>query len=311
MTLTLQHGYTRQYMLEYQLPYFDKNLRQGFGIFFSYSHNREINFQSVNNKQDYFKQDYFLKQQFSLGLNYTYKKAIRLIHKISLTYNAFKVKDTVLKLNPDYFPDNHLTQEYFQLSYDIDYTGADVWAYPLHGFNVDANILRRGFGILGKVNETEISVDAAKYWELFPKTFAEMEFLGKTHFPATQPYFLLQEMGYGKDYLRGMEYFVLESNHFGILQNTLKQEVLHWRVHTSALPKQFATIPIQVYLKVYGDIGYSYKKDPGASMLDNEFLYTYGAGVDFVSFYDAVLRVEYSFNRLGQKGLFLHFNSTF
>jgi hypothetical protein len=62
---------------------------------------------------------------------------------------------------------------------------------------------------------------------------------------------------------------------------------------------------------VYGDAGYSYKKNPGTSFLDNEFLYTYGAGADIVSFYDAVLRIDYSINRLGQKGLFLHFKSTF
>jgi len=33
----------------------------------------------------------------------------------------------------------------------------------------------------------------------------------------------------------------------------------------------------------------------------------FGAGIDFVTYYDKVLRVEYSINRMGEKGLFIHF----
>jgi outer membrane protein assembly factor BamA len=311
LALTIQHGYTRQYALEYQLPYFDKDLKQGMGVFVSYSHNREINFSSDKNKQDYFKQDYFLKQEFFFGVNYTYKKAIRLKHKVSLTYHAYKVKDTVLKLNPDFFPDNHTTQKYLEFSYNFSYTGADVWAYPLRGFNVNAEIARRGLGLLGKVNETEISADADKFWTFFPKTYGDMEFIGAVHFPKQQPYFLQKEMGYYNNYLRGMEYFVLESDYFGILRNTVKREVLAFRVNTRLLPKQFSSIPIHIYLKTYGDLGYSSNSHPGSSILDNKWLYTYGVGADIVTFYDALLRVEYSINQLGQKGLFLHFKSTF
>lgn len=311
LALTLQNGYTRQYSLAYQLPYFDKDLKQGMGVFISYSHNREVNYESQFNKQAYFKQDYFLKQQFSFGVNYTYKKAIRLQHKVALTYNAYKVKDTVLKLNPDFFPDNRLAQKYLELSYNFSYTGADVWAYPLRGFNIQAGIDRLGFGMLGKVNETVLSADASKYWTFFPKTYGQTELIGRLHFPGHQPYFLEHDVGYYENYLRGMEYFVLESDYFGIMRNTLKQEVLGFRVHTRLLPEQFATIPVHIYLKAYSDLGYSFIRDPGTSMLNDKLLYTYGFGADIVTFYDALLRVEYSFNQLGQKGLFLHFKSTF
>jgi hypothetical protein len=311
LSLTLQHGYKRQYALQYQLPYFDKDLKQGIGVFVSYSHNREVNFQSVKNQQQYIRQDYFLRQQFSFGLNYTYKKAIRLKHKLSLTYNMYKVKDTVLKANPHFFPDGHLTQKYLELAYTFTYTGADVWAYPLRGFNITAGVTRRGFGMLGSVNETIVNADASQYWTLFPKTYAQMELLGSAHFPKSQPYFLVQGMGYYENYLRGLEYFVVESDHFGILRNTLKRQVLAFQVHSHLLPHAFSTIPVHLYLKAYGDMGYSWNADPGTSMLDNRLLYTWGFGADIVTFYDAVLRVEYSFNQLGQKGLFLHFKSTF
>jgi hypothetical protein len=40
--------------------------------------------------------------------------------------------------------------------------------------------------------------------------------------------------------------------------------------------------------------------------LNNKMLYTAGAGLDLVSFYDTCIRFEYSINQLGEKGLFLH-----
>jgi hypothetical protein len=40
-------------------------------------------------------------------------------------------------------------------------------------------------------------------------------------------------------------------------------------------------------------------------------LYTAGLGVDVVTFYDFIIRVDYSFNQLGENGLFLHIKGDF
>jgi hypothetical protein len=311
LNLTLQHGYTRKYSLQYDLPYFNKAFTQGAGIFVSYSHTREVNYATASNKQIFLKQDNFLQQEFSFGLHYIYKKAIRLQHKVTLSYNNYKVDDTILKLNPHFFPNEDRSQKYLELSYNFTYTGTDIWAYPLHGFIIGATLTRRGFGLMSEVDETVLSFDFSKFFEFFPKTYGSTELIGNVHFPDHQPYFLLKGMGYDEHYLRGLEYFVIEGNHFSVFRNTIKREVLALRVHSRLLPKEFSTIPIRVYLKIYGDLGYNHSSHPGTSLLNNKLLYTYGLGMDIVTFYDAVLRVEYSINQLGEKGLFLHFKSTF
>ncbi len=66
-----------------------------------------------------------------------------------------------------------------------------------------------------------------------------------------------------------------------------------------------------MFLKVFGDLGYSYTSHIGNSMLNNKALYTYGAGLDVVTFYDIVIKLEYSFNQLKQSGLFLHTQTDF
>jgi hypothetical protein len=60
------------------------------------------------------------------------------------------------------------------------------------------------------------------------------------------------------------------------------------------------------FLKGYGDLGYAYTPELGISRLNNKLLRTWGAGIDIVTFYDIVLRFEYSFNQLGDQGLFFH-----
>ncbi len=40
-------------------------------------------------------------------------------------------------------------------------------------------------------------------------------------------------------------------------------------------------------------------------------LYTAGFGIDLVTFYDLSFKLDYSFNQLGQNGLFLHIRNDF
>jgi hypothetical protein len=225
---------------------------------------------------------------------------------VDLSYHFHSVKDTILALNPSYFQGTDPSRHYLELSYNFSYTGADSWAYPLKGFNVSATATKRGFGLGSKVNETELQFNAARYLELFPKTYASAGLRGKVIFPSRQPYFLIRGMGYHEDYLRGLEYYVVDADSYGIFKANLKREVLAFQVRSSLLPKHFSTVPIRVYAKVYGDLGYAHSRFPGNSMLNNKLLYTYGVGLDVVTFYDLHLRVEYSFNQLGEKGLFLH-----
>lgn len=52
-------------------------------------------------------------------------------------------------------------------------------------------------------------------------------------------------------------------------------------------------------------MGYVYNKTSLTfNSLNNRFLYSGGAGLDILSIYDATISLEYSFNQLGQRGLF-------
>jgi hypothetical protein len=61
------------------------------------------------------------------------------------------------------------------------------------------------------------------------------------------------------------------------------------------------------------DWGYvwDYSRNIGNSDLANAYLSGGGIGVDFVSYYDIVCRIEYSINKRLESGIFLHLNASF
>ena len=102
----------------------------------------------------------------------------------------------------------------------------------------------------------------------------------------------------------GQNYFLFKSN----LKFTLLPQK---EVRMPFIPlSKFATIPYAFYLNLYSDFGYV--KDDlyfEGNALNNSLQYSYGCGIDFVTYYDLVFRFEYSINKLGETGFFVHFTS--
>jgi hypothetical protein len=73
----------------------------------------------------------------------------------------------------------------------------------------------------------------------------------------------------------------------------------------------FDRIPFRIYATAFSDGGYAYNENFYAHSLVNRLLYTAGFGIDIVTFYDLTFRFDYSFNQLGQNGLFLHIRNDF
>ncbi|RAJ85765.1 surface antigen-like variable number repeat protein [Chitinophaga dinghuensis] len=302
----IQFGYTQKLAFQYSVPYIDKRYRHGLGILFSYSRNREVNDSTSFNKQLFFRQDNFVRQVYNVGLTYSYRPGINTRHQVTLTYNYEKVADSVALINPNYLGNGRTRAQFLDLVYHVTYTKADSWQYPLRGIHLLGEIGKRGFAGLNDISDVRIRLNAAKYWQLYSKTYFALGLRSQFKFGAEQPYINRQAMGYSDDYLRGLEYYVIDGTCFGIIKSTLRQEVLSTRFRLPVVPKKFSAVPLRIFVKIYGDTGYTYSKFPGNGDLNNRMLYTGGAGLDIVSFYDTCLRIEYSVNQLGQKGLFLH-----
>jgi hypothetical protein len=110
----------------------------------------------------------------------------------------------------------------------------------------------------------------------------------------------------------GLEYYVTDGVAGIMGRATIRREIFSTTLRTPPNSKKDITIPLRFFVKAGQDIGYTYNKTPGNSLLSNKFLYTECVGLDMIiPSYDIVMKFEYSFNQLGESGLFLHVRTDF
>ena len=158
-----------------------------------------------------------------------------------------------------------------------------------------------------------LSVEAGynKYFNLGKNWYSSIQLNGKIKLPFDQAYINQRGLGYGENYLRGLEYYVIDGVVTGLVKTTLKKKIISFNVPFPFFPKLLNKIPFTFFAKTYTDVGYALTKDKYATNLSNRLLYSGGFGIDILTLYDINLRFEYSFNQLGKNGLFLHNQSGF
>ena len=75
---------------------------------------------------------------------------------------------------------------------------------------------------------------------------------------------------------------------------------------------QFKKSHYSLFLGLFSDMGYVIdNQNQRNSNLSNGLLWGNGLSIDYVTYYDKLIRIEFSINHLGEKGVFLHFSNPF
>lgn len=312
LKLSVMNGYTRQVSLQYYGLWLDKALKWSANAGVSYDQNKEVNYTTLLNKNIPLKSnDGFLRSYMGGFLQVNYRPAIKTIHTFSIGYNYESIADTIFKLNPFFSSDANIIQ-YPEVFYRLSYFDVDYIPYPTGGFSAELSLKKKGFGIKSSVNLWEFTARASQTWPLNNKYFVNLKGLGMIKLPFSQPYTGKQFIGYEGRFLQGYEFYVIDGVAGGYAKATLSRPVLSTRIH---LPfhrlKSLSTIPIKLYAKTFVNSGYIYNTLAGQNKLTNRFLYSGGIGIDLVSYNDFIIKIEWSFNRLGQNGLYLHQRNDF
>lgn len=308
LRLWLITGYTQQLQFQYEQPYADRSLKHGFKVGFTYSSTREINFATVNNEQQFTDTLGGLKR-WNGFVEYLYRPGLRTFNAFRLSMVREEVDDRLLKANPNYFPNGQRSVIYPEFSYRQNYYKVDYIPYPLTGWMSEISFLKRG--INRDMNLWQIGGKYMHSWKVANKTWYAGQAIGVLRAPFDQPFVNQRLFGYQDMYLRGLENYVVDGVGGLLFRNSLRREILKFDLPTGLKSRAHAVIPFKFYVKVFGDLGYSHNPVNPENSLTNRMLYTAGFGVDMVTFYDFVLRLDYGFNQLGENGLFLHIKSDF
>jgi len=314
LSLYAQFGYTQKYGLSYTIPYLTHKQTSGAGLSFSYSRNREIAYRTQNNHVVYFKNpDEYVREELNGKLNYTYRRGIHNKHYFECRFIKASINDTLKSYTIDYFVNNETEMKYFVMDYSYRSDYRDSKQYPLQGYFWEFEITKLGFGILKdeKIDITNLFLTLRDYEKLSNRFYLSGGLKFKFSPSKNQPYYVQKGLGW-RDYVRGYEYYVIDAQSYGIAKLGLKYEIIKPHVKSFEIPalNKFSTFHYALYANIFGDAGYA--DDHQYSLtnpLSNSLIYGYGAGIDYVTYYDVVIRFEYSFNKEFEHGFFVHFNA--
>lgn len=316
IAMTLQFGYTKIFSFRYAFPNLNRQQTLGLDLAARYYENEEIVYATAENKRLFYRNPedkarrYF---QYKVGLQYRENLYSR--HYLDLSFYDSYVNDTLAILQPDYFSDSLTHAQFLRLSYRIDHDRRDYKHYPLSGWRIVGTVKQDGLGILNPkgFNLFSTYLDFAQHIPLGGRFYFGYAARGKIDWNPNPPYYLLAGLGYS-NFVRGYEFYVIDGTRYALAQSNFKYQIL--KPHRIDLPfiptEKFNKTFIALYGNLFADAGYvygpTYSKD---NSLVNEYLYSIGAGIDVVTYYDRVARAEVSYNALGQFGFYVHFSKAF
>lgn len=314
LSFYFQFGYTEKFGISYKIPYLTRQQNSGAGFSVSYSRNREIPYASFNNEQLYFKNpDKYVREEFSARLNFYYRNGIHNSHSFEGRFVSGMIDDTLNDYTLDYFIGDESQMRYFSFDYSFRSDHRDSKSYPLKGYFMEVEVTQIGFGLLEdeKVDVTNYYLTLKNFYKLAHRLYVSESAKVKFSPHKYQPYYVQKGLGW-RDYVRSYEYYVIDGQRYGLAKLGMKYELIKPKIReVPYLPfKKFNTFHYAVYGGIFADAGYV--DDHMYSLvnpLSNQFIYGAGIGIDYVTYYDLVIRLEYSINKMKEHGLFLHFNA--
>jgi outer membrane protein assembly factor BamA len=258
-----------------------------------------------------------LRNTKGIGLSYTYRNNFYINHKLKYEYRETSIADTLQELNPNYLGPEKKRQQYDAITYEFTSDHRDVQAYPLKGYMVFLHLQRYGIALKKDFQKTEGYFSFSGHLDLKKNFYLSNQSFIYLSTPNDVPYFNYGGLGYNRTFVRGYEIYVIEGPRFYLNKTTFKKRIFYrlWKTENTLIP-QFNHFPLAIYLKAYADFGFvknypTYQENSVNTLLSDNIISGAGFGLDFVSAYDAVLRVEYTFSSQNNGGFFFHLKKEF
>ena len=312
LKLKFRKGYKEHYLFEYDIPYVNKSKTLGTIINVELFRMKEFHYKTTDNTLLYKSYDdqHFLNWNSAFTLQY--KKDLNLTHRLSIKHSWFEVPEDIQTLNPNFLGNERHSFEYSTLEYHYENEKRNSISYPTKGsFNEVLISAHRGQNT--DFNNFKIIAKTEKHFVLKPRWLIGNSIKAKAQTNTTLPYILNESLGF-EDYLRGYEYYVIDGEHYTMIKTAIKYELV---------PKQkldFPYLKMEQFKKSYYSFYFSIFADMGIvidnqyadeNILNNTLLFSQGISLDFVTYYDKLLRLEYSRNHLNEWGFFIHFSNPF
>ncbi len=307
-----QWGYIRALGLVYRVPYLNKKQKLGMEFAVNGGAKNEALYGTMDNDRLFHKSDDQVARRLDASLTLRYRNAYFFRHELTTGFTYADIADSLLFYNPTYLsPSGGRVQRYINFAYRLRFNNTDYINFPTRGLYGEITATQRGINVLESDNATTFFGTKVRYFKpLGKRLFYATGLTARITLDKFQPYISQTSIGY-HEHIRGFEYSVIDAQHYGIIKNQIRWAILPQQdVTVKFIPiEKFKRIPYAVYFGFFNDLGYASTPTHLTSPRTNKVLSGTGAALDFVTYYDRILRIEYSFNNFGESGIFVHFTT--
>ncbi|MFO7670638.1 MAG: BamA/TamA family outer membrane protein [Bacteroidales bacterium] len=316
LTGKVKLGYINEYALGYEMPNLGMKQQHGISLGFNVNHQNEVNVRTVNNQPvEINPVENPAQIRGNAFAKYHFRRKFYSTHTLRMDYYYYDITDMVANINPNYLGGGMASTNFFTLYYEFRYDLRDSKVYPLEGFLVKLSAKQTGLGIIPSFPYSFTSLTGALMYhhKLANRLYFYNTYKGRVTTEKKLPHILNQGLGYD-EWLSAYEPYVLDGSDYFISKFNLKVQLVKPKSKTIPLVKmeQFNQIHYAVYLNGFVDVGYVNNEfpDPTNTML-NTLQFSAGAGIDLVTYYDQVFRIDFAINRYGEHGFFFHLETPF
>lgn len=321
LRLTLQAGFTRNIDISYEIPFINKMQTLGLIMYTSISNGRNLNFATIENKWksldssafgDFrYLQNTINKESIRVGVGLNYRPGFFDNHLFEIAYVHNDIRDTIAKINPAYFLNGQTKQRYVYLHYAYNDDHRDVRQFALKGYATRLDIEQLGLTPLETQFITRFTATHARYYPLSKAFSFATRAKAKISFPDIQPFVDFRALGSGQDLVRGYDIFQIDGQHYFYWRNALRYKVFSklFNLGKIVFIRQFRFVPIDIYFSLFSDFGYVVNQSQLStdfflnSKFSNKPLGSIGLGLNIVTFYNSVFRIEWSLNGANYHGI--------
>ena len=318
LRLRLQTGFETVLNLQYSIPYIDKKQKNGLLINSSFFESKNVSITTIDNLRRFTSsQEDVLRRAYKTSVRHSCRSSFYSYHLTTLGHIRLDVADTIAQLNPNYLGNGQTRQQHLWLGYTYVWDKRNNRNYPTNGEWYLAGLFKHGLGVYDNgVDFWRIRLRLTRYWKFKDNFFLVTDLSALGTFPAKdRSYFNYYSIGFLKEVLRGYDLRIIEASSYVLQRNEFKHKLFERKYNISKMMplRQFQTFPITIYGKVYFDQGYAvgYPDYVGSDLLSDQYLHSFGAGLDLVLVNDITFRLELSRTSKDQTHFFINILSLF
>ncbi len=296
----------------YRIPWIGQGKKTGLTCVVGYQNLYTVEYGSYENKRQML-YDYNSFQSVKASASLNLRPDLYHYGTLRLRGEWVSISDSLYNLDTNYLAQHKNSNISLSFYADYAYDTRNSKSYALSGTYLRAFVNKLGLGLVSKdVDYFYYGIDFHFYQKINEKWYVAEMFKLENSSGENHPYYYQLNMSYKDDFIRGYDLYTLKGDGMYYFRSNLKYQLVKPNVRKvkekdGKKKSSFKSLQYAFYLNAFADCGYVVNNFTTDNPYNNKMLYSWGLGLDFVTYYDMVFRFEYAFTSIHTSGFFIGF----